>query len=482
MFRSLFIGTLLACHAASSMAFLASPAARLPSSNIKLTSSRMGAHPRQPAVTRARMTIAEPESELWKGTETLSNDLCVRIDDVWYDLSRWRKAHPAGTHWIDLYKNQDATEVMYGFHSDKGMDMIKRLPKAKRTPEGVKDVSQVTRNFRKWRAELVKDGWFERDWKSEAFNLGSWALWATAGICLAQIPTLPFQMGAIFVIAVANTIAGWLAHDYVHGRGKWADIMRPFGSFCAGMSPTWWSDKHNLHHARTNEVGKDEDIATDPALFLWAPDPKNDAPWRKLQGWYLPLPMSLLFLIWRFDSVRVAIERKSVVECVGLATHWAVMLSFVSFPTYLGALLLSGLMTAIITTVTHQSEELFFEEEPEFVDAQFRSTRDAVCSNPFSEWLWGGMQYQLEHHLFPTMPRYKYPALVPHVQKFADENKLEFRITPEFELLKMNIDLYRHVATLEPQPGAKGSRPENVERKDITSIISQVANTDAPKR
>lgn len=30
----------------------------------------------------------------------------VRIDDEWFDLSRWRKAHPAGTHWIDLYKNQ----------------------------------------------------------------------------------------------------------------------------------------------------------------------------------------------------------------------------------------------------------------------------------------------------------------------------------------------------------------------------------------
>jgi hypothetical protein len=49
---------------------------------------------------------------------------------------------------------------MYGFHSDEGMEMIKRLPKAKTIPEGVKDVSQTTRNFREWRAQLVKDGWF----------------------------------------------------------------------------------------------------------------------------------------------------------------------------------------------------------------------------------------------------------------------------------------------------------------------------------
>jgi len=187
-----------------------------------------------------------------------------------YDLSRWRKAHPAGTHWIDLYKDRDATEVMYGFHSDKAMDMIKRLPQAKTTPENVPLPSQTTMNFRTWRAELVEQGWFKRDWKHEAFNLGSWACWLTAGIMLAQFQTLHMQFLAATVLGISNTIAGWLSHDYIHGRGKWADFMRPFGHICGGMSPTWWSDKHNVHHARTNEVGIDEDIATDPALFLWS--------------------------------------------------------------------------------------------------------------------------------------------------------------------------------------------------------------------
>ena len=97
-----------------------------------------------------------------------------------------------------------------------------------------------------------------------------------------------------------------------------------------------------------------------------------------------------------------------------------------------------------------------------------------MCSNPFSEWLWGGMQYQLEHHLFPTMPRYKYPKLMPQVKAFAEENNLDFRITNEWELLKRNVDNYRRVATLEPEPGAKGSRPET-QKKDITSIIASVS-------
>ena len=45
------------------------------------------------------------------------------------------------------------------------------------------------------------------------------------------------------------------------------------------QSRRWWSNKHNMHHALTNEVGYDEDIALDPFIFLWKPDPKNDLNW-----------------------------------------------------------------------------------------------------------------------------------------------------------------------------------------------------------
>lgn len=64
---------------------------------------------------------------------------------------------------------------------------------------------------------------------------------------------------------------------------KFANTLRPFAAIAAGLGPTWWSDKHNKHHALTNEMGVDEDIATDPFLFTWAPDPKYDSPLRKIQ-------------------------------------------------------------------------------------------------------------------------------------------------------------------------------------------------------
>ena len=56
--------------------------------------------------------------------------------------------------------------------------------------------------------------------------------------------------------------------------------------------------------------------------------------------------------------------------------------------------------------MTHQSEEIFIKDtlrKYDFCEAQFRSTRDAMCSNWFSDILWGGMHSQLEHRLFPTL-------------------------------------------------------------------------------
>jgi fatty acid desaturase len=110
----------------------------------------------------------------------------------------------------------------------------------------------------------------------------------------------------------------------------------------------------------------------------------------------------------------------------------------------------------LIVTPTHQSEEMFAEYQPDWVTAQFMSTRNAVTNNPFSEWIWGGMQYQLEHHLFPSMPRHNYPKLRKRLQAFAKENKIPggYRETGEFQILKMNWDLYRDVANADPVPGA----------------------------
>lgn len=393
--------------------------------------------------------------------------LDVRIHGDWYDLSGWRKAHPAGEHWIDWYDGRDATEVMDAFHSEKARGMWQRLPKsapatAMQLEKDVVPDSSTQIAFRELRDKLEADGWFKRDLTHEAKLLGIFGSLVVGAVATAH--TAPLL--SIFFTGLAMTNAGWLGHDYIHGVDEFSDKMRLFSSLGAGLGSTWWSDKHNKHHALTNEQGVDEDIATDPFLFTWAPDPEHDSPLRKIQHWIFYIPFSFMFALWRVDTMKVVIDAveskrpEAKKELYALLGHYAIMLTLLPFNVWVPAVFFSGLMSALIVTPTHQSEELFQDYQADFVTAQFQSTRNAVTTNPFSEWVWGGMQYQLEHHLFPSMPRSKYPALRPILMKFAEDNNIPggYRESGEFEILKMNWDLYREVANADPVPGAPYSR------------------------
>jgi acyl-lipid Delta6-acetylenase / acyl-lipid (9-3)-desaturase len=413
--------------------------------------------------------------------EVCRTSLDVRIHNKWYDLSGWRKAHPAGAHWIDWYDGRDATEVMDAFHSEKGRKMYQRLPASKPETAQMLESTAVPDSptqiaFRKLREDLEKEGWWERDMTHEATQLSLWAAFVIGAAYTAH--SLPIV--SMSLLSISMTAAGWLGHDYIHGVDPFCDRMRNFAALAAGLLPTWWSDKHNKHHALTNEQGVDEDIATDPFIFPYVPDPSQDSPLRKIQHYIFWIPFSFLFALWRVDSVTVAIEAveskrpaaKSELYC--LLAHYLVLLTVFPVQVWIPAIFLSGLISALIVTPTHQSEEMFADYQPDWVTAQFLSTRNAVTTNPFSEWVWGGMQYQLEHHLFPSMPRNRYPALRERLQKFATNLNIPggYRESDEWEILKMNWQLYKNVAGADAIPGAPLSRGHLGQQAAIVNTAS----------
>jgi len=416
----------------------------------------------------------DPEKCDWECKEDASCDLVpvagsrkkerlvVRMDDRWVDLTGWRNAHPAGAHWIDVYDKADATEVMHAFHSDAAHQMLSRLPAARPedVPKDAPEVTPHTKAFRELRAKLMAEGWFKRNPLMEAATLSGWAATFTAAALAAHAGRYGL---AALLLGISNTSAGWIAHDYIHGRGRWPSLMRGFGELVGGMSATWWSDKHNMHHALTNVVGVDEDLMVDPALWLWAPDAKNDAPARKWQHLYWWAPYSLLFAIWRIDSIKVAFKRKLWGEAARLGLHYAALFAlFPAVPVLLPAVFVSGLLTATIVTVSHVSDDLYFDgpHKVDYVESQLRSTRDFECSNPLFEYLSGGMNYQVEHHLFPTMPRYKYPALVPIIKQFAADHGLPYKVDGDVAILKRTVSHLQNVARLPQEPGAASSRSD----------------------
>jgi hypothetical protein len=219
--------------------------------------------------------------------EYCRTSLDVRIHNVWYDLSGWRKAHPAGAHWIDWYDGRDATEVMDAFHSAKGRAMYQRLPASKAPAvalleQTVPKDSPTQLAFRKLRSDLEESGWWERDMRHEATLLTIWAS-LVVGAAVAAHAAVVLQPIAAVMLSLSMTAAGWLGHDYIHGVDTFANKLRNFAAVAAGLAPIWWSDKHNKVYIRYH-------VLCDFALLAQS---KNDAPSAQLSPLFKHPPLSL---------------------------------------------------------------------------------------------------------------------------------------------------------------------------------------------
>lgn len=94
---------------------------------------------------------------------------------------------------------------------------------------GLPDVTPAQRAFRRLRARLHADGWWEREWGAEARQLACWAACVGVAVALARGGAAGPVWGprlAFLPLGLSFTAAGWLAHDYIHGRGPFCSAMR----------------------------------------------------------------------------------------------------------------------------------------------------------------------------------------------------------------------------------------------------------------
>lgn len=414
---------------------------------------------KKPDVSTSAVALDAPEMVVEELNRTVKADkkqqkqrIRMRIDGEWYDMTGWAKAHPGGAKFITLMDGRDATDAFYALHSygpngsDKALKMLEKFPRCE-APDNYVVCDEATAanctSFREFRTQLEDAGWFERNWLEEfsifaqvtgLFTLGTYLAWNDQ-------PWL-----ATLVLGFAGQQAGWLGHDYVHGRGPLCEFLRPFAAVTNGHDAEWWSQKHNMHHIFTNQDGKDEDIMQEPFFFLRPPEiaGRGDTALRKYQHIYGYPAYGVTFWYWRIDSLKTVWEAKDkkAMAMLGLNYLWMATLPW---QVALGHVTLAGFLVGALVSATHQSEEIM-DEQGEFMDVQFRSTRDAEENNPFLRWMWGGMDTQLEHHLFPTMPRYKYHKLRPVLKSFAEANGLNFRISPSAKIIKDNWHTLKKVA------------------------------------
>jgi len=371
--------------------------------------------------------------------------LLIRIGNKWVNLEAWKRVHPGGDKSMERFRDKDATDQFFSLHSKEAIAQFEKM-KSVAGPSNpqIENDTPVSKAFGVWRNRLNREGWFDRNWTMDALYIGIIVVLSIVGTYIA----VDHPIIASVLIGLAMQQAGWLGHDYVHGRGTTSYYLgRAIGSLFNGFSSSWWSQKHNTHHVHTNQVGVDDDIANDPILHLYLPDAEKDVWYRPYQYIYYHLVYAFLFVSWRIQSIQYAYGTGNYKELFWISFNY-IWLATLPLPVAIGSIIVGGWLVAEIVTASHQSEEMIEGLSYTFVEDQFNTTRDVHFSDPFSNWLWGGMQYQLIHHLFPTMPKYRFAAMVEEVDKFAKQNGLEYRRSNVMEILAMNYETMKRYSAV----------------------------------
>jgi len=315
-------------------------------------------------------------------------------------------------------------------------------PTKPRAPGSVSDYSDLKRLMTE---AGLRDGqpWFYVS--KAAFNAIAWA----GVIALALWAPHPAVLVASAVLfGIMFTQIGLLGHDIAHRqvfrRGRWVAISGwILGNVLMGISYTWWTRKHNQHHANPNHLTDDPDV--DYAILAFSEEQvAMRSNWAKpiiaLQAYLLPFLAAFAWITIRTPSITLIFGGdmpRRIPQAIGLALHWSLFVLLLTqlggWPQALTFFFVSqatfGLYNVSVFAPNHKGMMMLSGDEPlDFLRTQVLTARN-VKGSRFVDFWYGGLNYQIEHHLFPTMPRNRLSEAQPLVEAFCAERGISYHET-----------------------------------------------------
>lgn len=264
-------------------------------------------------------------------------------------------------------------------------------------------------------------------------------------------------------------------HDGAHGsfsKYKPVNLLAAFSLNILGGSHFMWNVKHNIiHHAYTNVDGVDDDIDIQPWMRMSSTQKKYKL--HKYQHRYFWFLYAMLYILWIFVLDYQKYFKQKIgampLKRMHLNDHivfWAFKLInlflFIGLPIYmvgflpwlLGFLvttLFAGFVLSIVFQLAHTVEHTHFpmpsEDDGKLADEwaihQLKTTANFATRNKLISWLVGGLNFQVEHHLFPKISHVHYPA----ISKIIRDTCREFNV-PYIEYPRLRQAIASHVSYL----------------------------------
>ena len=318
------------------------------------------------------------------------------------------------------------------------------------------DKQEFTSDFSALMAQVKEAGLLARrpGWNTLRFVLLGLS-YVVAFAMLFLIGESWWQMATAVVFGILFTQTAYVAHDAAHRQiftngkvGEWVSTI--VGNLFIGLSYGWWLKKHNaLHHANPNKAGVDGDIA--PGALIFDPEDAHGLTglrkWLAAhQGWFFFPLLTLAGLQLHVNSVKAIIVGQSSIKR-RLIEGIFIGIRLIGFP--LIAIWAAGPLIGIVFTIVqlmvfglhmggsfapnHKGQPIVPKDvKIDFLRRQTLMSRNISGGRPMG-FLMGGLNYQIEHHLFPSMPSVNLHKVQPMVREYCAQKDIKYTETTLFE-------------------------------------------------
>ncbi len=270
--------------------------------------------------------------------------------------------------------------------------------------------------------------------------LSSWAVVLLTDLWYIQLLNAAFMAFTSVQIAFIVHDSG---HRQVFAAGWKNNAIAYTGILFVGASAGWWIEKHNQHHAHPNH----EDLDPDVHIPVLAFSEEQALAKRGLFRWVVRHQAVFFFPILALVSVSLRLASIRYLFINPFKRAWLDWIVMVAFPIIYFGLLFSqltwpvalmfvfvhqalfGLYLGCVFAPNHKGMMLIGRDDKvDFLREQVLTSRN-VRAHPFTDFLYGGLNYQIEHHLFPYLPRCNLRRAQEIVKKFCAEKSIPYHET-----------------------------------------------------
>ncbi|XP_020701029.1 delta(8)-fatty-acid desaturase 2-like [Dendrobium catenatum] len=385
------------------------------------------------------------------------SDLWISIHDKVYDLTHWIRDHPGGGIPLLNLAGQDATDPFTTLHPPSAWKHLDRFFIGYHLSDN--QISDLSKDYQLLISDFTKLGLFEQKGHVILVTLCIiFALFSIAVFFVIGTTSLCAHVAAGILIGFIWTQSGWVAHDTGHATvmlTPWLNRITQLlcGNCLTGVSIGWWKRTHNAHHVACNSLDFDPDLQHIPIFaisskffntltsYFYERKMRYDTIAKTLishQHWTFYPVMCFARLNLFAQSIVLLLWNKNVPnrfqEILGVMVFWVWYSYLVSFlPNYGERLLFVGacfVVTGIqhvLFCLSHFSTRVYVGQPQgnEWCKVQATGSLNIRCF-PWMDWFYGGIQFQVEHHLFPRLPRCHLRRIAPLVRELCKKHKLQY--------------------------------------------------------